>query len=220
MRPILEDIIAGTLNDTRAKIIRTALEEFASTTPGAVRMRTIAKKAGVNLALMNYHFGSKENLYMELAKMIVEQRKYATAEFFRRFKEIKKAPDAERAMGLIKDFFSDRINSETGENAYMRNIIVILMREEICNTEAFDIFLKELFVPRFKMMVELVEIASRGRLKGEDARIATRMLFGLTHLFNTARTGIKYDIKWKSFGPKQAQRARLVCSRILEKILK
>ena len=74
----------------------------------------------------------------------------------------------------------------------MRNIIVILMREEICNTEAFDIFLKELFVPRFKMMVELVEIASRGRLKGEDARIATRMLFGLTHLFNTARTGIAH----------------------------
>lgn len=71
----LEDIITGRENDTYAKIVRVALEAFATETPPAVRMRDIAGRAGVNLALVNYHFLSKENLYAEIARMVVAIKK-------------------------------------------------------------------------------------------------------------------------------------------------
>ena len=46
----LETIISDNAPDTYAKIVRVALEAFASETPAAVRMRDIASRAGVNLA--------------------------------------------------------------------------------------------------------------------------------------------------------------------------
>ena len=65
----MESIISGGACDTYAKIVLVALEAFASETPAAVRMRDIADRAGVNLALENYHFVSKKNLNGEIARM-------------------------------------------------------------------------------------------------------------------------------------------------------
>ena len=166
----LESIISGKDNDTYAKIVRVALEAFASETPAAVRMRDIAGRAGVNLA-------------------------------------------------LVSDFLASRIRCESEKNRHVRNIILIMMREELCNTEAYGLFLKEIFVPRVFAVAELVEIASGGKFAGESSLIAAKMLLGMTHLFNTARTGFKYDLKWRRIGKKEAERVKAVAEKIVEKIL-
>ena len=152
----LESIISGKDNDTYAKIVRVALEAFASETPAAVRMRDIAGRAGVNLALVNYHFVSKENLYAEIARMIVDYQKKISAEFFARFAEVKKSGSRADARGLVSDFLASRIRCESEKNRHVRNIILIMMREELCNTEAYGLFLKEIFVPRVFAVAELV----------------------------------------------------------------
>ena len=48
--------------DTKTKIIKTAEELFAINGFHHTSLRTITSKAGVNLAAVNYHFGSKEAL--------------------------------------------------------------------------------------------------------------------------------------------------------------
>ena len=215
----LEAIISGKDNDTYAKIVRVALEAFASETPAAVRMRDIAGRAGVNLALVNYHFLSKENLYAEIARMIVEYQKKISGEFFARFEEVKKSESRAEARTLIADFLASRIRCESEKNRHVRNIILIMMREELCNTEAYALFLKEIFVPRVFAVAKLVEIASGGAFAGESSLIAAKMMLGMTHLFNTARTGFKYDLKWRRIGKKEAERVRAVAEKIAAKIL-
>jgi AcrR family transcriptional regulator len=50
------------LKDTRSRILDVAEELFSEQGFDRVSIRDITKKAGVNLAAINYHFGSKEDL--------------------------------------------------------------------------------------------------------------------------------------------------------------
>jgi len=51
---------------TRAKILRVAEELFAARGLDGVSMRDITSKAEIDLALVNYHFGTKEKLYKDV----------------------------------------------------------------------------------------------------------------------------------------------------------
>lgn len=63
---------------TRARIVEAAEAEFADHGFDGVSVRQIALRADVPVALINYHFGSKEGLYRAIfemrAPMIVDQR--------------------------------------------------------------------------------------------------------------------------------------------------
>jgi AcrR family transcriptional regulator len=50
----------------RTRILDTAEDLFAQAGPAAVTLRSIAAAAGVNVAAVNYYFGSKEKLFEEM----------------------------------------------------------------------------------------------------------------------------------------------------------
>ena len=52
--------------DTKDRILDVAEELFAAKGYQATSLRAITSKAGVNLAAVNYHFGSKESLVAEV----------------------------------------------------------------------------------------------------------------------------------------------------------
>ena len=56
--------------ETRARILDAALQEFSALGMAGARMDQIAAAAGVNKALLYYHFDSKENLYIAALEMI------------------------------------------------------------------------------------------------------------------------------------------------------
>ncbi len=220
MDKILDMLIAEYRSETAGKILRTALKMFAVATPAAVRMRDLAKEAKVNLAAVNYHFKTKDALYIEVAKLIVRLFQIQYEPYVNRFEEIKVSRNAEDAIELIKDVLASRIRYESKYNKYSRYIVLILMREELCNGAPFDMFLKKLFIPRTKITAELIDIATNGRISGEKARIAAKILLGQTHLFNSARTGVKIDLNWKTFGEKEAEKVREINSEFVDKILR
>lgn len=220
MDKILDSILEEYRSETAGKILRTALEMFAVGTPAAVRMRDLAKKAGVNLAAANYHFKTKDALYMEVANIIVRlfQRQYAP--YIERFERVKLSRKPKEALELIKDVLSSRIRCESRGNRYTKYIVLILMREELCCGEAFELFLKKLFIPRTRMTSELVEIATKGRISGERAKIAAKLLLGQTHLFSAAKLGVKFDLNWKAFGEMEAEKVRALNSEFVDRILR
>jgi AcrR family transcriptional regulator len=52
---------------TRARILAAAVEEIAEHGLGGARTRSIAERAGVNNALLHYHFRTREDLLVEAA---------------------------------------------------------------------------------------------------------------------------------------------------------
>jgi AcrR family transcriptional regulator len=62
----------GPATDAPARILEAARQEFVAKGFAAARMQAIARGAGVNHALLHYYFGSKEKLYDEALREILE----------------------------------------------------------------------------------------------------------------------------------------------------
>ncbi len=92
--------------ETRATILRAAADSFAAAGLAGARTEAIARAAGVNKALLHYHFKSKAGLY---SAVLEEHMK----EFSRRAREILASPPPARAtvlrfVNLHFDFVSAR----------------------------------------------------------------------------------------------------------------
>jgi TetR/AcrR family transcriptional regulator, regulator of cefoperazone and chloramphenicol sensitivity len=61
-------------NETCRRLVAAASEEFAQHGYASARVRTIAVAAHVNLAAVNYYFGSKEGLYRATLRSLASQR--------------------------------------------------------------------------------------------------------------------------------------------------
>ena len=206
--------------EMRAKIQSAALTLFNREGFENVSVEEIAQTVGCSVGNIYHYFKSKDELYMEVARLIVNLFLKQYVPYIERYEKIKTTRNANDARVLIKDVLASRIRCESDHNRYSRYVVLILMREELCNGEAFDLFLKELFIPRTNMISELVEISTKNRIKGSDARIAAKILLGQTHLFNSARLGVKMDMNWKIFGKAEAEKVRKINSEFIDRILK
>ncbi len=60
------------MNSTQKKIIEAAEIEFADHGFGGASIREITRRADVNIAAINYHFGSKEDLFKEMVRYRID----------------------------------------------------------------------------------------------------------------------------------------------------
>lgn len=54
--------------DVKSRILKAAFEEFAAKGKAGARMQSIADRAEINKAMLNYYFTSKNQLYMEVIR--------------------------------------------------------------------------------------------------------------------------------------------------------
>lgn len=204
----------------KARIVSAALEEFGLNSLGAARTRKIAERAGVNHAAINYYFGGKEELYAEVARQIIDFIAIYDREHYERFEEVRKSRSAKDAKELIRHILESRMCCEDSASDILRNIIMIITREEFNNGQIFDLFFEKAFKPINEMMSQLITIASGGRYAGENAYIMAKMLLGQVHMFNNARTGVKRSMGWDKFDAEAADKVKAISAELLDKIFK
>lgn len=74
--------MAQDVTGTKLALIEAAGELFAEHGLEGTSVRAIAEKASANIAAINYHFGSKENLFAEVLNHVISRDKHTSAEAF------------------------------------------------------------------------------------------------------------------------------------------
>jgi len=147
--------------ETRAKILDSALREFSTLGFAGARMDQIASTAGVNKALLYYHFDSKENLYAAAVEMISAKiRDRSMAVFLR-----KDASPGERLLRSALDHFDRILTQGEFQNLMQQE----MMRMHQGQPGAMGILVKRVFSPIQAMYESMVrEGISSGELINVD----------------------------------------------------
>ena len=131
------------MNDTKQKIMDTAAELFAEDGYAATSLRRIISKAGVNLAAIHYHFGTKQDLLNQIILQKISPLNNRRMELLEQF-ETEAAPKPLSVEKIMEAFLTPailtapgsgfvkimaRLHSEkSGMEAILRNFQPLLVR--------------------------------------------------------------------------------------------
>jgi TetR/AcrR family transcriptional regulator len=133
--------------ETRAKILDAALREFSANGLAGARMDQIASVAGVNKALLYYHFDSKDKLYAAALEMIAIKTRDATMAQF-----LREASPGERVLRTALNHF-DRILAQTEFQSLMQQEMMRLHKGE---SGAMNVLIQRVFAPMIAMYQSMV----------------------------------------------------------------
>jgi AcrR family transcriptional regulator len=149
--------------ETRHRLIEAAGEVFASQGFRGATVRDICQRAEANVASVNYHFGDKEGLYLEVLK-------YAHTCAFTKYPPdmgLKPGATAKQKLHAFVRSFLFRV-LDTGRPAWHGKL---MMREIADPTGALDVIVKDGIRPHFARLREIVSELMGPKLAADPERV-------------------------------------------------
>jgi AcrR family transcriptional regulator len=137
---------------TKVRLLEAAGEEFAEKGFELARVRAICERAGANLAAVNYHFGDKEQLYLEVLReahrcgMEPDEGIVPDA--------VLSLPPAEQLRIFIHHFLGRVLAVNHPEGWQNR----LMLREMLSPTPFSEVLVREAIRPRFERMKCLMRL--------------------------------------------------------------
>lgn len=191
--------MAGTLmrgqnyetRDTKERILEAAGEVFVAHGFQSATVREICRKAGVNVAAINYHFRDKEGLYLATLRYCreISFKKYPV------YPDVKESePPEERLRSFINSFVF-RVLEEGKASRFAK----LVAKEYVQPTNALDVLVKETMRPAFTRLFAIVrQLAGKGA-DDETVRYCYMSIIGQFLFFLYARPVMKRLFKKASF---------------------
>jgi AcrR family transcriptional regulator len=206
---------------TRAALVRAAIDVFARDGYHAVSTRALAGAAGVNQALIGYHFGGKEGLYLAVFDHIAERLIERIGPLVDALeKHLDEAPaggtEAERrarflppllaiAEGMLELMLSD-------ETAQWSQLI---LREQQNPTAAFE-RLYDAYMGRVLGLLTRLVQQLRGDAEAQSARMAVVGIVGSVLIWRAARATVLRHLGWSIVDADEIAAARAALRRSVE----
>jgi len=121
----------------RERILQSALDLFGERGLNGATVRDIAARAKVNVAAISYHFGGKDELYREVAGMVIGSIERRIRQ---RIGHLIESPptDAAHALAALEEFAVTIVDVIVGPEE-MRRVARFIIREQMQPTFAFEI---------------------------------------------------------------------------------
>jgi AcrR family transcriptional regulator len=145
--------------ETRTRLLETAALVFAEHGFATATIRMIAGRARVNVAAVNYHFGSKDGLYREVLRHV---RSLAYERYPTTYGLNAEAAPEKRLHAYVRSFLLRAIGEES-----VPGFGVLMMREMVEPTSALDMIVDEGIRSLFDQLVEIVRILMGEETAGE-----------------------------------------------------
>jgi AcrR family transcriptional regulator len=137
--------------ETRERVLAAASDLFATHGFHGTKMRDIAQRAKVNLAAANYHFGSKEDLYLDVLR---EQFARINEVLVERGAVLRDGLDREQLVRLLRERVAAMLELLIGPPPGLHG--TLMMREMLDPSEALPVIVDRFIVPHRDAMREII----------------------------------------------------------------
>ena len=185
---------------TRERLVLAALEVFGRAGFDAASTRAIAEVAGVNQALIGYHFGGKQGLYIGVFEHIIDQMRRrmtpAVEQVTSRLAAAPQSTEERRELALellmgVFDTFTDMIGEQFAAGSTR-----LILREQRDPTEAFQLLYDNVLAGMLSVLTRLVAMATGLDETSEACRIRSVMMIGQVLVFYVARGSTTRFLNW------------------------
>ncbi|MES2386638.1 MAG: TetR/AcrR family transcriptional regulator [Bacteroidota bacterium] len=161
------------MTDTKDKILVAAEELIAEHGFEVATTRMIAKACGVNIAMINYYFGGKEQLLEKLIEMRL-------ATFAGKVEEVSAASgSAYQKMITIIDFYVDKLGGEVG-----RGRIIIRELDGMQRPRLAGMILESISKNRQKVAGIIRDGIASGEFREADVELTTMTIYSVIYQFS------------------------------------
>jgi TetR/AcrR family transcriptional regulator, regulator of cefoperazone and chloramphenicol sensitivity len=217
---------AATRGDiTRDALIQAAIEVFGRDGFNAASTRAISETAGVNLALIGYHFGGKPGLYLAalrfIAARVIErmgplvaaiEADLAAAEQKRSSKR-----SAERARSALQELIGAFVGMlASDESAAWARLI---LREQQNPSDGFDVLYHGFMHRLLGITSRLVARARDLDAASDECKLTAMTILGQAVVFRAARAAVMREMDWQTLGQAELTEVRAVLGRNIAAIL-
>ena len=192
--------------DTRRRILETAIEAFAVNGYDGVSTRQLAERAGVNLPAIQYYFGSKEGLYRAAIDHIVRQIEGQMAPVAARIKLALAQETASRPelLALLHELLAAFAALVVG-GEHLESRRLLFARAEIDRTAALDALHESGMRQVVEPCTALVARLLGGEATDETTMLRTLAILGQVSVF--CNEGARRALGWPDFS---AERLRAI----------
>ena len=185
---------------TKERILNEAEGLFAQSGYRAVSVREITRAADCNLSAVNYHFGNKQNLYLEVFRCRWVPRARRLQEYFRGSLATQETPTPGGVVqALAEAFLQGPLSDEERQRHHQ-----LMVRELGEPSEAFELVAEQVMRPFFKELAEGLGPVMPEGIAEERMMLNILSMFAVVLYFNFARvavtriTGREYDEAFKA----------------------
>jgi len=166
------------MTDKKVHIMGVAVELFSKNGFEGTSMRDLANAAGVNIAMINYYFGTKEKLF----EAIVEGGSVLFRDMMEELSKDKKL-SAIQKMDKIIEFHINKFLSTRHFNKVLQSEVLLNKRPELNQS------IGELFKKNSEHILGIIEEGYKtGEFKKVDAKLTVSTIFGTVHHAFLSRT--------------------------------
>lgn len=195
---------------TRDKLIEAAITLFGRDGYHATRNRGLANRAGVNQALIGYHFGGKHGLYLAVFDAIAEQMSARmgpmATHLYKQMAPWRNEPHAHRKelIALIETMLCSqlRLLCEPQTDAWAK----LILREQQEPGEAFQRLYDGPMKQVITVLCELIGLVSDRAADSVETRLQAMMLIGQVLVFRAARATALHLLGWQTITEKERSR--------------
>jgi AcrR family transcriptional regulator len=154
---------------TKKRILKAAAEEFSKRGYKATTVRRICNRAQANVAAINYHYGSKEELYVATHEFVFADSPLTS--LGEKPLEVNDSKDWENA---VYEFVYGLLSVITGTRPKERWQSLLFMSERAYPSKVLPTLMEKIFLPLEKRIDDLVAMALPSDAT-EDERVLWRM---------------------------------------------
>jgi AcrR family transcriptional regulator len=208
--------------ETREQLLRAATSAFALHGFHATSLKTIAEQAQINQALIAYHFGGKDGLYLAVFEAIVQQLQARIGERVEAIASLLTAPPApagqERAALLPVVYALSDAMTELFTSEQSRDWALLISREQSAPTAAFELLYEGYMGRVLNLLAQLIQ-RIRPQASAQECRLLVVTLLGQTLAYRIARTGVLRLLGWEQIGPAEVSLIKAQLRRNIDHLL-